>query len=235
MPTRPRPPAAHGQALAATASAVGNRWRITDTTDEGEASMRRRDFLGRTAGFTAATALLPAARASGQSDQEGYDVIVVGAGPAGCIAARRLVDRFPDKAILLVEAGGPTTAEVGGHDFPPYDTQATIFDVPGEYQNIAFQPKGEPYRQKETPSTDVLFYNAGASEIVGDIYAASGFRHVDTSVLGSLGDRYFSRAWLSPWRRYSRSATSISCVVCVPAAMRVSLPWRAEDVVAWSA
>jgi len=215
--------------------------------------MRRRDFLRRTAAFTAATALLPAARASGQSDPEGYDVIVVGAGPAGCIAARRLVDRFPDKAILLVEAGGPTTAEVGGHDFPPYDTQATIFDVPGEYQNIAFQPKGEPYKQKETPftyqgvgyggnsafngmlfqaappfdfdnawpwpwhyrnlrpyidgvrqvlhisttpSTDGLFYNAGASEIVGDIYAASGFRHVDTSVLGSLGDRYFSRAYV---------------------------------------
>jgi len=35
----------------------------------------------------------------------GADVIVVGAGSAGCALTRRLVDR--DVAVLLLEAGGP--------------------------------------------------------------------------------------------------------------------------------
>jgi cellobiose dehydrogenase (acceptor) len=163
------------------------------------------------------------------------------------------VDRFPDKSIVLLEAGGPTSVTVGGRDFPPYDQRATIFDVPGEYTNIAFQPKGEPYRQRETPftyqgtgyggnsqfngmlfqgappfdfatswppgwsyddirpyfdrllaemhvsdvpSTDGAFYNAGASRIVGDIYRAAGFVDADTTLLGGLGERYFSRAYV---------------------------------------
>ena len=178
---------------------------------------------------------------------------MVGAGAAGSIVIRRLVDRFPGKSILVLEAGGPTSATVGGREFVPYDPSSTIFDVPGEYTNIPFQPKGEPFRQRQTPftyqgtgyggnsqfngmlfqaappfdfdgfwprewaydrvrpyidrvlaemhvsdipSTDGVFYNAGASTIVGDIYRAHGFAEADTSVLGGLGDRYFSRAFV---------------------------------------
>ena len=214
--------------------------------------MKRREFLQRTS-LLAAGALGASSSAHAKAGSKRYDVIIVGAGAAGSIVATRLVDRFPRKAILLLEAGGPTSVTVGGRDFPPYDQRATIFDVPGEYTNIAFQPKGEPYRQPETPftyqgtgyggnsqfngmlfqaappfdfdeawprgwsyadvkpyfdrvlgemkvsdipSTDGLFYNTGASAIAGDIYRSLGFSEVNTSVLGGLGDRYFSRAYV---------------------------------------
>jgi cellobiose dehydrogenase (acceptor) len=214
--------------------------------------MKRRDFLRRASLLLTGVLGAPApGQARGSATP--YDVIIVGAGAAGSIVARRLVDRFPHKSILLLEAGGPTSVTVGGRDFPPYDPQATIFDVPGEYTNIAFQPKGEPYRQPETPftyqgigyggnsqfngmlfqaappfdfdearprgwsyadikpyfdrvlaemkvsdipSTDGAFYNAGASVIAGDIYRANGFSEANTSVLGGLGDRYFTRAYV---------------------------------------
>jgi len=216
--------------------------------------MKRREFLKKTSLIAAGAIFSPPFHGSARSsDPNTYDIIIIGAGAAGCIVAKRLVDRFPHKSILLIEAGGPTSQEVGGTDFPPYDTRATIFDVPGEYTNMAFQPKGDPYKQKETPftyqgmgyggnsqfngmlfqaapprdfdqdwppgwkyddirpyfdlvlaemhvsdvpSTDQLFYNDGASRIVGDIYRAHGFKEVDTRVLGGLGDRYFSRAYV---------------------------------------
>lgn len=217
-------------------------------------TMKRRDFLKRSALLAAAAVSLPRQlRSAATPESKRYDIIIVGAGAAGAIVARRLVDRFPEKSILLIEAGGPTSKIVGGKDFPPYDTEATIFDVPGEYQNIAFQPKGDPYRQKETPFTyqgmgyggnsqfngmlfqaappfdfqknwprgwkyqdlqpyfDLVlremavsdtpspngaFYNEGSAEIFGDIYQANGFREVNTTVLGGLGDRYFSHAYV---------------------------------------
>ncbi len=116
--------------------------------------MKRRDFLKETSLLAAGTIFLPRVLQSApNSNQKEYDIIIVGAGAAGCIVAKRLVDAYPRKRILLIEAGGPTTAEVGGKDFVPYDPKSTIFDVPGEYTNIAFQPKGDPYKQKETPFT----------------------------------------------------------------------------------
>ncbi len=213
--------------------------------------MKRREFLKQTG--LAAGALSVPSPVHAKAGPKRYDIIIVGAGAAGSIVAKRLVDRFPRKSILLLEAGGPTSVTVGGRDFPPYDPHATIFDVPGEYTNIAFQPKGDPYRQPETPftyqgtgyggnsqfngmlfqaappfdfdeawprgwsyadikpyfdrvlgemkvsdvpSTDGLFYNAGASTIAADIYRSQGFSEANTSVLGGLGDRYFSRAYV---------------------------------------
>ncbi len=93
--------------------------------------MKRREFLKNTS-LLAAGAMLPSSlHAALPAPAKTYDIIIVGAGPAGSIVATRLVQRFPSKKILLLEAGGPTSAEVGGQDFPPYDAQATIFDVPG--------------------------------------------------------------------------------------------------------
>ena len=135
--------------------------------------MKRREFLKK-ASLLAAGAIVPRpAYAAPPAPARTYDLIIVGAGPAGTIVASRLVQRFPDKKILLVEAGGPTSAEIGGKDFPPYDNLATIFDVPGEYQNIANQPKGEPYRQPETPFSYQGMGYGGNSQFNGMLFQAA--------------------------------------------------------------
>ena len=135
--------------------------------------MKRREFLKK-ASLLAAGAIVPrSAYAAPPAPARIYDLIIVGAGPAGTIVASRLVQRFPGRKILLVEAGGPTSAEIGGKDFPPYDNLATIFDVPGEYQNIANQPKGEPYRQPETPFSYQGMGYGGNSQFNGMLFQAA--------------------------------------------------------------
>ena len=56
--------------------------------------------------------------------------------------------------ILVIEAGGPTAAAIGGTDrptwLPPERSDVTVFDVPGEYSAVAFQPRGVPYQLTET-------------------------------------------------------------------------------------
>ena len=47
-----------------------------------------------------------------------------------------------------------------------------------------------------TPSTDALFYNRGAASIAHDIYRAHKFVEADTSMLGGLGERYFSHPFV---------------------------------------
>lgn len=136
--------------------------------------MKRREFLKNTS-LLAAGAMFPSSlQAALPVPAKAYDIVIVGAGAAGSIVATRLVEGFPNKKILLLEAGGPTSKEVGGQDFPPYgDKKVTIFDVPGEYQNIPFQPKGEPYRQKETPFTYQGTGYGGNSQFNGMLFQAA--------------------------------------------------------------
>ncbi|CEL59822.1 Cellobiose dehydrogenase OS=Phanerochaete chrysosporium GN=CDH-1 PE=1 SV=1 [Rhizoctonia solani AG-1 IB] len=65
-----------------------------------------------------------------------YDYIVVGAGASGIIVADRLSEA--GKKVLLIERGGPSTAETGGTETPPWPskTSLTRFDIPGLFESM---------------------------------------------------------------------------------------------------
>ena len=88
----------------------------------------------------------------------GYDAIIVGGGTAGSIVAAKLrLASGGKKRILIIEAGGPTSAAIGGTAFPPWlppgRSDLTIFDVPGQYSQMAHMPLGQPYQLTETKFT----------------------------------------------------------------------------------
>jgi cation diffusion facilitator CzcD-associated flavoprotein CzcO len=112
----------------------------------------RREFLVRNGRAALAvglgTPLLTACWGEDVSEPTGdYDAIIVGGGAAGLIVATKLqLASAGRKRILLIEAGGPTTAATGGTAYPPWlppgRTDLTMFDVPGEYSQLAWTPFG---------------------------------------------------------------------------------------------
>ncbi|KAF7341559.1 Carbohydrate-binding module 1 protein [Mycena sanguinolenta] len=70
------------------------------------------------------------------SSYAAYDYIIVGGGPGGIIAADRLSEA--GKKVLLLERGGPSTAETGGTYTPSWGipTNLTKFDIPGAFETF---------------------------------------------------------------------------------------------------
>lgn len=120
-----------------------------------------------------------------------YDLIFIGAGTAACIVASRLVQKFPEKSILILEYGANTSAITGGADYPPYfdnaEKKETIFDVPGEYSNIAFHPKGEKYKLPMTSFTYQGMGYGGNSQYNGMLFQIPP-------------DAYFNDNWPIGWQ-----------------------------------
>ncbi|OQS05690.1 carbohydrate-binding protein, partial [Thraustotheca clavata] len=73
-----------------------------------------------------------------------YDVIVVGSGPGGLVAAEYL-SRSNGISVLVLEAGGLSLAATGGKDIPSYAASQglTRFDIPGEYSSVAFSQNNQ--------------------------------------------------------------------------------------------
>lgn len=68
--------------------------------------------------------------------ERAWDVIVVGAGPAGLIVADRMSEA--NKSTLLLEGGGPSYYRTGGRERPSWLNGTTLsrVDVPGLYKSI---------------------------------------------------------------------------------------------------
>lgn len=71
-----------------------------------------------------------------------YDYIIVGAGPGGIITADRLTESLSSKKVLLLERGGPSTAETGGTYQPTWAAgyNLTKFDIPGLFETMFTDP-----------------------------------------------------------------------------------------------
>ena len=124
----------------------------------------RREFLRKAAETGLAIGIGPSlggladlGQSVGQTNKA-YDAIIIGGGTAGAIVAAKLRRAGAGrKRILIIEAGGPTAASIGGIVFPswlpPNRSDLTIFDVPGIYSQMAFMPLGAPFQLTETGFT----------------------------------------------------------------------------------
>ncbi|KXS95991.1 hypothetical protein AC578_8100 [Pseudocercospora eumusae] len=120
------------------------------------------------------------------AQEEAWDVIVVGAGPAGIVTAARMSEA--GKKTLLLEQGGPSYYITGGQHRPHWldNTQLSRVDVPGLYKSI-FSDQGNLTCQGKVDAFTGCTIG-GTSAINAELFfqpPASDF------------DRYFPNTWKS--------------------------------------
>ncbi|KAG9127672.1 hypothetical protein FRC07_011056 [Ceratobasidium sp. 392] len=112
--------------------------------------------------------LLPLVGSAFAQQTTAYDYIIVGAGPTGIIAADRLSEA--GKKVLLIERGGPSTAQTGGTDTPtgwPSKTNLTRFDIPGVFESMF---SGDQYWWCDDVNTFAGCLVGGGTAINGLLY-----------------------------------------------------------------
>jgi cellobiose dehydrogenase (acceptor) len=72
-----------------------------------------------------------------------YDVIVVGGGASGIVSAQRLTET--GKSVLLLERGGPSFYSTGGNLTVPWNSTATVYEVPGMFLQLSAYPGNKGY------------------------------------------------------------------------------------------
>lgn len=77
-----------------------------------------------------------------------YDVVIVGSGPGGLVAAEYLSRASYNLSVLVLEAGDVSLQESGGKDTLSYTATSglTKFDVPGEFDNTIYNTENGKYR-----------------------------------------------------------------------------------------
>ncbi|TDL21117.1 cellobiose dehydrogenase [Rickenella mellea] len=146
-----------------------------------------------TSGAPASTSSAPVATATP------YDYIVVGGGPGGLVTADRLSEALPNKKILLLERGGPSTAQTGGTDVPPWatGTNLTRFDIPGEFQAM-FGSSGPTYWYCSDVTTFAGCVIGGGTSINGGLYWYPNTQDFSTA-----------RGWPASWTNYQSYAAKL--------------------------
>ncbi|PRP81599.1 prohibitin domain-containing protein [Planoprotostelium fungivorum] len=106
-------------------------------------------------------------------------------GTSSAIALSKLLQNS-SKSFLVLEYGGPLSSLNGGQNVPdffdgvPQDQQLTIFDIPGEYQDIAFQSQGDPYKIQELGFTWQGKGYAGNSQFNGMLFQSPPSYYLDS-------------------------------------------------------
>lgn len=100
-----------------------------------------------------------------------YDYIVVGAGPAGLIAAQRLTET--GKSVLLLERGMESTYSSGGKRVVPWNRTVTYYDMPGMFMNMLGMTEGEGFCQDTAGIAGCILGGGGTMNGMAFIHPAA--------------------------------------------------------------